>query len=216
MAVDDWLAGTLLMRQSQLESYIGRVLVFCHRHSMKTSSRIVESGYTPTAKLLHWVVAALMIAQFTIAWFMPHIGRDTKPDTIINLHFSLGILILAIVVVRLGWRWTHSEPAPLGIPPWQVRSARVVHAMLYLLLLIIPLLGWMNASWRGFDVTVFGLFRLPRLMATRASGFGWTGDVHIVLSWYVMLTFVGLHVAAALYHALVRRDDVLARMLPSG
>jgi cytochrome b561 len=74
----------------------------------------------------------------------------------------------------------------------------------------------MNASWRGFDVTVFSLFTLPRLMATRTPGFGWTGDVHIILSWYVMLTFVGLHVAAALYHALVRRDRVLARMLPGG
>jgi cytochrome b561 len=182
---------------------------------MKTSTPILETGYTPTAKLLHWLVAALLITQFTVAWFMPHIGRDTKPDTIINLHFSIGVLILAIVVVRLGWRWGHSEPAPLdGIPPWQVRSARVIHAILYLLLLIIPLLGWMNASWRGFDVTVFSLFTLPRLMATRTSGFGWAGDVHIILSWYVMLTFVGLHVAAALYHALVRRDRVLARMLP--
>jgi cytochrome b561 len=65
-------------------------------------------------------------------------------------------------------------------------------------------------------VTVFGLFTLPRLMATRASGFGWTGDFHIILSWYVMLTFVAVHGAAALYHALVRRDRVLARVLPGG
>jgi len=184
---------------------------------MKPSKPILKTGYTPAAKLLHWLIAALMIAQFTVAWFMPHIGRDTKPDSIINLHFSLGVLIQAIVVVRLGWRWTHSEPPPLdGIPPWQIKSNRAIHTGLYLLLLIIPLLGWMNASWRGFDVTVFNLFTLPRLMATRAPGFAWTGDVHIILSWYVMLTFVGLHVAAALYHALVRRDRVLARMLPGG
>ena len=184
---------------------------------MKRSSPIFEKGYTPTAKLLHWLVAALIVAQFTVAWLMPHIGRNTKANTIINLHFSLGVLILAVVVVRLGWRWTHSEPAPLdGIPPWQVRSARVIHAILYLLLLIIPLLGWMNASWRGFDVTVFSLFPLPHPIATRTPGLAWTGDVHIILSWYVMLTFVGLHVAAALYHAVVRRDGVLARMLPRG
>ena len=184
---------------------------------MNPRERSLPASYTPLAKLLHWLGAALMIAQFVIAYFMPHIGRNTKPDTIINLHFSFGVVILAVVIVRLSWRWTHSEPAPLdGIPPWQVKSARVVHAIFYLLLFAIPVLGWMNASWRGFDVSVFGLFTLPRLMATRAAGFGWTGDVHIILSWYVMLTFIGLHVAAALYHALVRRDRVLARMLPGG
>ena len=176
-----------------------------------------QAGYTPLAKLMHWLVAALILAQFVIAYLMPHIGRNTKPDTIINLHFSFGVVILAVVIVRLLWRWAHAEPEPLdGIPPWQVKSARAVHAILYLLLLVIPLLGWMNASWRGFDDSVFGLFTLPRLMATRAPGFNWTGDVHIWLSWYVMLTFIGLHVAAALWHALVRRDRVLARMLPEG
>ena len=174
-----------------------------------------QAGYTPFAKLLHWLVTALLIAQFVVAYFMPHIGRNTKPDTVINLHFSFGVVILAVVILRLAWRWTHAEPAPLdGIPPWQTRSARAVHTVLYLLLLVIPVLGWMNASWRGFDVSVFGLFTLPRLMATRAAGFGWTGDVHTILSWYVMLAFIGLHVAAALYHALLRRDGVLARMLP--
>ncbi|MBV8837373.1 MAG: cytochrome b [Alphaproteobacteria bacterium] len=175
------------------------------------------AGYTPLAKLLHWLVVALIVAQFVLAYLMPHIGRDTQPNTVINLHFSFGVVILAVVIVRLVWRFTHAEPTPLaGIPPWQVRSARAVHSVLYLLLIVIPVLGWMNASWRGFDVSVFGLFTLPRLMATRAPGFAWTGDVHVSLSWYFMLAFIGIHVAAALYHALVRRDGVLARMLPGG
>jgi len=175
------------------------------------------AGYTPVARLLHWLVVALLIVQYVVAWTMPHIGRNTVPETLINLHFSLGALVLAVVVVRLGWRWTHGEPAPLdGIPPWQVASARVLHWLLYLLLFAIPILGWINASWRGFDVSVFGLFTLPRLVATRAAGFGWTGDVHALLSYYVLLPLIGLHVLAALYHSLVRRDGVLARMLPGG
>ena len=175
------------------------------------------AGYTPLARLLHWLVVALLIVQYVVAWTMPHIGRNTVPETLINLHFSLGALVLAVVVVRLGWRWTHGEPAPLdGIPPWQVASARVLHWLLYLLLFAIPILGWINASWRGFDVSVFGLFTLPRLVATRAAGFGWTGDVHALLSYYVLLPLIGLHVLAALYHSLVRRDGVLARMLPGG
>jgi len=182
-----------------------------------TSQSPAATGYSPVAKLLHWLVVALIVAQFVIAYLMPHIGRNTQPNTIINLHFSLGVVILAVVIVRLVWRWTHAEPAPLdGIPPAFVWSARAVHFALYLLLIVIPVLGWMNASWRGFDVSVLGLFKLPRLMATRAPGFAWTGDVHVSLSWYFMLAFIGVHVAAALYHALVRRDGVLARMLPGG
>lgn len=175
------------------------------------------AGYTPVAKLLHWLVVVLIVAQFVLAYLMPHIGRDTKPNAVINLHFSFGLVILAVVILRLVWRWTHREPTPLdGIPPAFVWSARIVHYALYLLLIVIPVLGWMNASWRGFDVSVFGLFTLPRLMGTRAPGFAWTGDVHVSLSWYFMLVFIGIHVAAALYHALVRRDGVLARMLPGG
>src|ERR1051325_1739583 len=102
-----------------------------------TLQSAASTGYAPVAKLLHWLVAVLMIAQFVIAYLMPHIGRNTQPNTIINLHFSLGVVILAVVIARLAWRWTHAEPAPLdGLPPWQVHSARVVHYGLYLLLLV--------------------------------------------------------------------------------
>ena len=169
------------------------------------------------AKLLHWTIVGLLIVQFAIAWTMPDIGRNTKPETLINLHLSFGVLILAVAVVRLAWRLMHGEPAPLdGVPPWQVQSARAVHWLLYLLLFVVPILGWMNASYRGFPITLFGLFELPKLLATRTPGFRWTGDIHGLLANYLMLALVGLHVAAALYHYFIRRDGVLQRMLPGG
>ncbi len=170
--------------------------------------------YTGTAKALHWTILALLIAQFAVAWTMPDIKRDTKPETLINLHLSIGIVILAVAVVRLAWRAAHGEPAPAdGVPPWQTLSARAVHWLLYLLLFVVPVLGWINASWRGFPVVMFGL-ELPKLVATRAPAWGWTGDVHGILAEYVLLVLVGLHVAAALYHYFIRRDRVLQRMLP--
>ena len=93
-----------------------------------------------------------------------------------------------------------AEPAPPeGVPPWQLQSAWVVHWLLYILLFVIPILGWLNASWRGMPIVMFGL-ELPKLVATRAPGFGWTGDVHALLANYLMLTLVGLHVLAGLYH----------------
>jgi len=121
----------------------------------------------------------------------------------------------SVAILRLAWRLIAGEPDPAaGLAPWERQVSRVVHWLLYLLLLVGPILGWINASWRGFPVIVFGLFELPKLVATRAPGFRWTGDVHGILANYLMLALVGLHVAAALYHYFIRRDGVLQRMLP--
>lgn len=171
-------------------------------------------GYTGLAKTLHWLILALLIAQFIFAWTMPSIGRNTPVTTLISLHFTFGVIILAVAVARLAWRMTHPEPKPLdGLPPWQTASARIVHWLLYMLLLVVPILGWINASWRGMPVAMFGL-ELPKLVATRAAGWQWTGDVHGLLATYAILALVGLHVAAALYHHFIRRDGMLQRMLP--
>ena len=172
------------------------------------------TGYSTTAKTLHWLIVALLIGQFIFALTMPHIGRNTPVTTLISLHFTFGIVIFAVVIIRLAWRATHAEPLPLDdVPPWQVQSARVIHWLLYLLLLILPLLGWLNASWRGMPIVMFGL-ELPKLIGTRAPGWGWAGDVHTLLAYYVTLTLIGLHIAAGLYHYFIRRDRVLQQMLP--
>lgn len=174
-----------------------------------------QGRYTRTAIVLHWLVLALLIAQYVIGWTMPHIGHDTPVTTQIGLHFSLGVLIIGVIVVRLVWRVTHGEPAhPAGVPAWQLRAARVLHGLLYLLLIAVPLLGWINASYRGMPVTLFGLARMPPLVATHAAGWHWTGDVHMLIADYGITTLVGLHVAAAMYHHFIRRDGVLRRMLP--
>jgi cytochrome b561 len=173
-----------------------------------------KPSYTGTAKILHWLILALLIGQFIFAWTMPHMRRDTPVTTLISLHFTFGVIILAVAIVRLACRFSYGEPTPEdGLPPWQTASARVVHWLLYVLLFVVPVLGWINASWRGMPIVMFGL-ELPALIAKRAPYWGWTGDVHGLLANYVMLALVGLHVAAALYHYFVRRDRVLQRMLP--
>jgi cytochrome b561 len=175
---------------------------------------MAPTSYTATAKFLHWLIVALLVVQFIVAWTMPHIGRNTPVTTLISLHFSFGVIILVVAIIRLAWRVTHAEPAPLdGVPPWQVQSARIIHWLLYALLLVLPILGWINASWRGMPIVLFGL-EFPKLVGTRAPGWGWTGDVHTLLAYYVMLTLIGLHIASGLYHYFIRRDRVLQRMLP--
>ncbi len=174
------------------------------------------SGYTSSAKFLHWLIVALLIVQFIVAWTMPHIGRNTPMTKLISLHFSVGIVILAVAILRLVWRVMQGDPTPLDdVPLWQMQSARVIHWLLYLLLLVVPVLGWINTSWRGMPIAFFGL-ELPTLIGPRAPGWGWTGDVHNLLTNYMMLTLVVLHMLAGLYHYFIRRDHVLQRMLPGG
>ncbi len=175
----------------------------------------VQPRYTRTAITLHWLIFVLLIVQFILGWTMPHIGRNTPVTTLISLHFSLGVLILALIVVRLVWRITHGKPPQdPTVPRWQAHLADVVQWLLYLLLLVVPLLGWINASYRGMAFTFFGLFPVPPLLATHAPGWDWTGDIHIDIAEYGILVLAGLHIAAALYHRVVCRDQVLQRMLP--
>ena len=171
-------------------------------------------GYGPVAKTLHWLVVVLLIAQCVFAFTMPDIGRNTVPGTLINLHRSFGLTILAVVVVR--WLWRIGHPIPLAtrdMPAWEQPLARIVHGALYVLLVVSPILGWMNASARDWTITVFGLFQLPHLVAARSSLGRQAGDIHTFLAW-TLLVLVGLHVLAALYHYFVRHDGVLQRMLP--
>jgi len=179
------------------------------------NSDAVSARYSGTAKFLHWLIVGLLIAQYIFGWTMPHIGRTVPVSTLIDLHVSVGILIMFVAVVRLVVRATHGEPVPEdGLPPWQLQWDRVNHWLLYAFLFIVPVLGWMNASWRDMQVSFLGLFELPKLLATRARGWGWTGDVHALLANYVLLGLIGLHVVAALYHYFIRGDRVLQRMLP--
>jgi len=171
------------------------------------------AGYGKAAKSLHWLIAALVGAQFIVSWLMPSIGRNTVPGTLINLHFSLGVLILVVMAVRFVHRLL--EPVPLSMPDsptWERRSAEVLHRLFYLLLLVSPFLGWASASAHNLPVTMFGLFTLPDIAAPKARWALTAGDVHKVAMW-TLLALIGLHVVAALYHRFVRHDRVLQRML---
>jgi cytochrome b561 len=171
-------------------------------------------GYDGIAKALHWLIVALLIAQFAVAWTMPDINPRTQPETLVNLHFSIGVTILALAILRLLWRFAH--PVPLlrdNVPAWQDWTARATHVLLYLLLFLLPILGWADACFRGYPIDYFGLVAIPQILPASRALAGETGDIHTLAS-YVLLGVVGLHVAAALYHHFWLRDRVLMRMLP--
>jgi cytochrome b561 len=175
-----------------------------------------QRGYGGVAKALHWLVFVLVLAQYIVAIMMPDIGRGTVPGTLINLHMSIGVTILLVIVVRWLWRVDHRVlPAIADMPAWEQRFARATHALLYLFLVIDPILGWANASARDWTITVFGVASLPHVVPPKSALGMRAGDLHTWLGW-TLLVLIGLHVAAALYHYFVRRDRVLQRMLPGG
>jgi cytochrome b561 len=171
--------------------------------------------YDGVAKTLHWLILLLLIVQYIVAWTMPHIGRTTPNEGLVSLHFSTGVTILAVVILRLVWRWTHPAPTLRGIvPAWQYWLAYASHLLLYLVLLVLPILGWVDACFRGYSVEFFGLFTIPQWIASSPALAGRTGDIHAFVG-TILLILVGLHVLAALYHLIVRRDGVFSRMLPA-
>ncbi len=170
--------------------------------------------YTGVAKSLHWLILGLLVVQFAIAWTMPEIGRGSVPTGLIGWHLSVGIAILAVMVVRLAWRLTHpAPPAPSDLQPALATLSRVTHYLLYAVLIVLPVLGWANASSRGWAVKLFGIVPLPALTSKNSALGHSLGDVHATLA-TVLLAIVALHVAGALYHALVLKDRTLQRILP--
>jgi cytochrome b561 len=181
---------------------------------MSQDSPASERRYHPVAKALHWLVALLVALQFGIAWTMPDIGPHTKLGRLISLHLTVGALIGLAVLVRISWRLRHSAPGAIATEPrWLRLGARMTHGTLYVLLLIVPLLGWAAASARGWQVSLLPRLILPALLPRGSKSGFLAGDVHAFLA-YALLAIVALHIAAALYHRIILHDQVLARMLP--
>lgn len=171
-----------------------------------------EVAYGTFAKVLHWLVAALLLGQFALGWLMPAVRRGMQPGPAMHAHISIGIVALTLIVIRWLWRSTHHVAADPALLPWQRTVSTTVHVLLYVLVLATTLSGWFYASARGWPLTFFGLFALPGLV-TQGSALGRAlGEAHEVAVW-ALLGLVSIHVGAALLHAFVYHDRVMQRML---
>ncbi len=175
---------------------------------------MVATRYNNTARSLHWLILVLLVIQFAVAWTMPDIHRDTKPVGLIAWHLLVGVVILLVMLVRLGWRAVSEvPPPPAGLPPSLKLLSRLTHFLLYAILIVLPLLGWINANARGWTVWLLGVIPLPTLVAPESSWGAEMGDVHQIVA-YLLLGTAALHVLSAVYHQFVLRDALLSRMLP--
>ncbi len=186
-------------------------------HALKLGGMTVRNSlqrWGSFAQLLHWVIVALIALQVTLALIADDLPLGMKKLAMLARHKSVGITILGLAAIRLIWRWTNPTPAlPETLKPYERVLAHVTHAALYLLLFAMPLSGWLMSSARGFPVSWFGLVQLPDLVPKSKPLYEALLQTHDLLA-LALGAVVLLHVAAALKHHYVLKDDVLRRMLP--
>ncbi|MFN4287247.1 MAG: cytochrome b [Brevundimonas sp.] len=174
----------------------------------------MSARYSTVAIVLHWLIALLAFAQIGLIMVADGLEGPER-GLYIMLHKSGGMTILLLTLVRIGWRLGHRPPPlPESTPRWQKISARTVQTMFYVVLLALPLSGWIAASAADRPTIWYSLFTIPNLPAPQSMDLA-RQMIGIHSLWAkVFYVLVALHLAGALKHHFLNRDGVLARMLP--
>lgn len=170
-------------------------------------------GYTAGAKTAHWLIFMLVVAQIIAAWTMGAHEEGQPVDRISNVHATIGVLIILLATWRLFTRLSAPVAPSAHIPRWQQTVSWAMHRLLYVLLILMPASGLLAASNEGSIFLLFGIVPLPSLAAPGSALGEFGEETHEILA-NVLMGVIALHVAAALYHGIFRRDGVLERMLP--
>ncbi len=177
-------------------------------------SSMGSADYSRTAIGLHWVAALLIIGNLAFGLTMVDLPLSPAKLRYYSWHKWAGVTIFLLSALRLLWRLAHPAPAlPSSMPAWQRMAANASHHVLYLLFFAAPLSGWLFSSAAGFQTVYFGVLPLPDLLAKNKELADLLKLVHRFAN-YTLAALVVVHVAAAVKHHVVDRDDVLARMLP--
>lgn len=181
--------------------------------------------YTRVAMILHWLVAVLIVASVILIWIV-NLVPETAARPVVDTHKSIGILVLGLVLLRILWRLANPPPPlPRTYAPWEKRGAHAAHIALYVLILALPISGWLHDSaWKEaakYPMQLFYLVPWPRIgfiqsmdPMIRDSFHAVSGAIHVWLS-YLLYALFALHVGAALKHQFMDREPELERMLPA-
>jgi cytochrome b561 len=170
------------------------------------------SAYSRTAIALHWFIALLITAGFTLGATMTDLHMSPRKLRLYSYHKWIGITVLGLVVIRLIWRLTHAVPPDEPMPRWQRIAAHSTHWLLYLLMIATPIFGWLYSSASGYPVVYLKLWQLPDLVSKNKELADQLVQVHAFLAW-TLFCVVLLHAAAAFKHHFFDRDATLRRML---
>ena len=177
-------------------------------------NQTLPSRYSAVAQAFHWIIAALIVVQFTLAWSAEDLPLGARKLVLLARHKSFGMTVLMLAVLRLLWRLFNNPPAlPAGMTPVERTLAKGTHVLFYVLLFVMPLTGWMMSSAKNYSVSWFDQFTWPNLIGPSESAFNLLRTVHDTLSWLLFAVAL-LHILAALKHHFWNKDDVLKRMLP--
>ena len=172
-----------------------------------------DISYTRTAIALHWLAALLIVCNLLLGVSMVELELSPTKLRLFAAHKWIGVTVFLLASLRLAWRLAHPPPPAVAMPEWQRRAAAATHATLYVLMLAIPLSGWVYSSSTGVSVVYLGLVPLPDLVAKDKSLAAVLKAVHVTLN-LGLVALVSVHAGAALKHHFVDRDAVLPRMLP--
>ena len=175
-----------------------------------------QKAYGIIAQALHWCVALFIFLQLPLGLYAANLPVSMARLRWLSYHKSLGMTILALMLIRLVWRWVDAPPPlPGTMPHWERRAAVAAHRALYAIPLLAMLAGWLYASAAGLSVNWFGLLLIPDLIAKNTGIAPLFRELHHALVGLLALLLVG-HIGAAARHAFVLRDNVAQRMLPAG
>lgn len=174
--------------------------------------------YSATARRFHWIVVGLIAMQVPVGVYMVYRGAtlniwDGLTNGLYSMHKLIGMVLLLVVVMRLGYRVVHGAPADEPtIETWHKVASALNHWGIYVMLLVVPALGWLGVSYYP-ALDIFGIIKLPGLVAANQKTAELVFQYHGYAA-FALIALVAIHVAAALYHHFIRGDNVLARMIP--
>lgn len=172
-----------------------------------------DQGYSLTARVLHWLIAVIVIGMVPGGVYMANADQGPAQDLLFHLHRSFGVVLLPLMLVRLIYRLRNPPPPlPRDIPAAQRAVAHAVHGALYALLIVQPIVGWIATSAYRAPILVFWLFELPPIWPVDRAFSDGMFVVHRILG-FVIAILALMHIGAALYHHFVRKDGLLTRML---
>lgn len=169
--------------------------------------------YTGLAIVLHWLVAVLIFVNFPLGALLEDMKFSPQKLELMSYHKWIGISVLLLMTIRIIWRITHRPPTLPSMPSWQLNMARFVHFSLYLILILIPLTGWMLSSAKGIPVVYFSWWELPDLVAKNKQLAETLAELHEGLNQALLLLLI-LHIGAVIKHMVLNKDGLLFRMLP--
>ena len=177
---------------------------------------MAKNRYSAFAMLLHWALAILVIVNWRVAESAEGLPDQARAELMAD-HFSIGVTILVLVLIRLAWR-VINPPPPLAahFKPWERAVAKTTHTLFYVILIVMPIAGWVAMSSMGYGISVWGLFELPPLPVSENMERGEAiFEAHAVAG-TVLLVLVAVHILGTLKHTLIDKDGNLFRMLPFG